>query len=141
MPQPEELTASGELFRSTFSLHDRQGRTVAEFDRLTCKRIRRPESIRDLLLETTDEPQSVAAHPQTPAVPAAGPDWEHVLSSVFVFEDYGELLALLSSSIWAGALLGLVVPGVEVENIGTTAKTLPQFAELWHGLVAGAVTP
>jgi 3-phosphoshikimate 1-carboxyvinyltransferase len=37
-----------------------------------------------------------------------------------------------------GALLGLVVPGVEVENIGTTAKTLPQFAELWLGLVAGS---
>lgn len=43
----------------------------------------------------------------TPAVPAVV-DWDHVLSSVFVFEDYGELLALLSSSIWAGALLGLV---------------------------------
>lgn len=39
-----------------------------------------------------------------------------------------------------GALLGLVVAGVEVENIGTTAKTLPQFAELWHGLVAGPGT-
>ncbi|WP_130178627.1 3-phosphoshikimate 1-carboxyvinyltransferase [Cryobacterium sp. SO1] len=39
-----------------------------------------------------------------------------------------------------GALLGLVVPGVEVENIGTTAKTLPQFAELWHSLVSGAGT-
>ncbi|MEC5184323.1 3-phosphoshikimate 1-carboxyvinyltransferase [Cryobacterium sp. MP_3.1] len=38
-----------------------------------------------------------------------------------------------------GALLGLVVAGVEVENIGTTAKTLPQFAELWHGLVSGPV--
>ncbi|MCU1446439.1 3-phosphoshikimate 1-carboxyvinyltransferase [Cryobacterium sp.] len=39
-----------------------------------------------------------------------------------------------------GALLGLVVPGVEIENIGTTAKTLPQFAELWHGLMAGPDT-
>jgi 3-phosphoshikimate 1-carboxyvinyltransferase len=39
-----------------------------------------------------------------------------------------------------GALLGLVVPGVEVENIGTTAKTLPQFADLWHGLVAASGT-
>jgi len=39
-----------------------------------------------------------------------------------------------------GALLGLVVPGVEVENIGTTAKTLPQFADLWHSLVSGSVT-
>jgi len=29
-----------------------------------------------------------------------------------------------------------VVAGIEVENIGTTAKTLPQFAELWHGLLA-----
>lgn len=44
----------------------------------------------------------------SPAVPAAALDWDRVLSSVFVFENYGELLALLSSSIWAGALLGLV---------------------------------
>lgn len=44
----------------------------------------------------------------TGAVRAAGLDWEHVVSSVFVFEDYGQLVALLSSSIWAGALLGLV---------------------------------
>lgn len=35
----------------------------------------------------------------------------------------------------AGALIGLVVPGVEVENIGTTAKTLPQFPELWHAMI------
>jgi 3-phosphoshikimate 1-carboxyvinyltransferase len=35
----------------------------------------------------------------------------------------------------AGALLGLVVPGVEVENIGTTAKTLPQFPSLWESLI------
>ncbi|MFI7483258.1 metal ABC transporter permease [Kocuria sp. M1R5S2] len=41
-------------------------------------------------------------------VPTAARDWQDVLSSVFVFENYGELLALLSSSIWAGALLGLV---------------------------------
>ncbi len=35
----------------------------------------------------------------------------------------------------AGALIGLAVPGVEVENIGTTAKTLPQFPELWHAMI------
>jgi len=39
----------------------------------------------------------------------------------------------------AGAIIGLAVPGVEIENIGTTAKTLPQFPELWHGLLVGAV--
>ncbi|MEX5270066.1 metal ABC transporter permease [Kocuria sabuli] len=44
----------------------------------------------------------------SPAVPAAALDWDRVLSSVFVFENYGELVTLLSSSIWAGALLGLV---------------------------------
>ncbi|GGL17218.1 3-phosphoshikimate 1-carboxyvinyltransferase 1 [Sphaerisporangium melleum] len=31
----------------------------------------------------------------------------------------------------AGAVIGLVVPGVEVENIATTAKTLPEFARMW----------
>lgn len=35
----------------------------------------------------------------------------------------------------AGALLGLVVPDVQVENIATTSKTLPDFPGLWHGMV------
>ena len=35
----------------------------------------------------------------------------------------------------AGAIIGLAVDGVEVDDIGTTAKTLPQFAELWTGLL------
>ncbi|HXR44700.1 MAG TPA: 3-phosphoshikimate 1-carboxyvinyltransferase, partial [Pseudolysinimonas sp.] len=30
-----------------------------------------------------------------------------------------------------GALVGLVVPGVEIDDIATTAKTLPEFVELW----------
>jgi len=37
----------------------------------------------------------------------------------------------------AGALIGLLVPGVLIENIGTTAKTLPQFTDLWQSLVSG----
>ncbi|TFC94082.1 MULTISPECIES: 3-phosphoshikimate 1-carboxyvinyltransferase [Cryobacterium] len=37
----------------------------------------------------------------------------------------------------AGALIGLRVPGVLIENIGTTAKTLPQFTDLWQTLVSG----
>jgi 3-phosphoshikimate 1-carboxyvinyltransferase len=40
----------------------------------------------------------------------------------------------------AGALVGLVVDGVEVEDIGTTAKTLPQFPELWEQLVGRGAT-
>jgi 3-phosphoshikimate 1-carboxyvinyltransferase len=32
----------------------------------------------------------------------------------------------------AAAVLGLVVPDIEVENIETTAKTLPEFAAMWH---------
>ncbi|MUN61723.1 3-phosphoshikimate 1-carboxyvinyltransferase [Kocuria sediminis] len=35
----------------------------------------------------------------------------------------------------AGAVIGLVVPGVRVENIGTTAKTLPEFPQLWSELL------
>jgi 3-phosphoshikimate 1-carboxyvinyltransferase len=31
----------------------------------------------------------------------------------------------------AGAIIGLRVPGVEVDDIGTTAKTMPEFPQLW----------
>jgi 3-phosphoshikimate 1-carboxyvinyltransferase len=51
----------------------------------------------------------------------------------------------LSGGVWrsyddhrmatTGALIGLVVPGIEIHNIATTAKTLPQFPELWERLV------
>ena len=37
----------------------------------------------------------------------------------------------------AGAIVGLRVPGVEVEDIGTTAKTLPEFPRLWADMLAG----
>ncbi len=37
----------------------------------------------------------------------------------------------------AGAIVGLRVPGVEVEDVGTTAKTLPGFADLWADMLAG----
>ncbi len=41
----------------------------------------------------------------------------------------------------AAAVIGLVVPDVEVENIETTAKTLPGFAQLWHDALAGQGAP
>ena len=37
----------------------------------------------------------------------------------------------------SGALLGLAVDGVEVDDIGSTAKTLPEFPELWEQLLRG----
>lgn len=36
-----------------------------------------------------------------------------------------------------GAILGLAVPGCEVENIATTSKTLPDFPERWHAMLEG----
>jgi 3-phosphoshikimate 1-carboxyvinyltransferase len=33
----------------------------------------------------------------------------------------------------AGAIIGLAIPGVEIDDIETTSKTLPQFVELWTG--------
>jgi hypothetical protein len=38
----------------------------------------------------------------------------------------------------AGAIIGLRVPGIQVENIATTAKTMPNFTELWAGMLEGA---
>jgi 3-phosphoshikimate 1-carboxyvinyltransferase len=37
----------------------------------------------------------------------------------------------------AGAVVGLRVPGVEVDDIGATAKTIPEFPELWAAMLHG----
>jgi 3-phosphoshikimate 1-carboxyvinyltransferase len=39
----------------------------------------------------------------------------------------------------AGAIIGLRVPGIEIEDISTTAKTMPDFAQLWTAML-GAQT-
>jgi 3-phosphoshikimate 1-carboxyvinyltransferase len=36
----------------------------------------------------------------------------------------------------AGALIGLAVPGVQVQDVATTAKTIPDFVGLWGGMLA-----
>ncbi|WP_066582606.1 3-phosphoshikimate 1-carboxyvinyltransferase [Cellulomonas timonensis] len=36
----------------------------------------------------------------------------------------------------AGALLGLAVPGVRVQDVATTSKTLPDFVGMWDGMLA-----
>lgn len=41
----------------------------------------------------------------------------------------------------AGAIIGLRVPGVLVEDIATTGKTLPDFPGLWHGMLGSANGP
>jgi len=41
----------------------------------------------------------------------------------------------------AGAIIGLAIPGVEIDDIGTTAKTMPQFPELWLGPLLGVAAP
>lgn len=35
----------------------------------------------------------------------------------------------------AGAIIGLRVPGLTVENIETTSKTMPDFAKMWHEML------
>ncbi len=37
----------------------------------------------------------------------------------------------------AGAILGLVVPGIAVDDITSTTKTLPQFPARWAAMLAG----
>jgi 3-phosphoshikimate 1-carboxyvinyltransferase len=37
----------------------------------------------------------------------------------------------------AGAVIGLVVPGVQVENVETTGKTLPDFVAMWRTAIEG----
>ncbi len=52
---------------------------------------------------------------------------------------------LLGGEVWrtyadhrmaqAGALLGLVVPDMQLDDIGCTAKTMPEFPELWQSMI------
>ncbi len=37
----------------------------------------------------------------------------------------------------AGAIIGLRVPGIEIEDIGVTRKTMPEFPRLWLKMLAG----
>ena len=39
----------------------------------------------------------------------------------------------------AGAIIGLRVPGIKVENIETTSKTMPNFAQLWNAMLESTV--
>ncbi len=39
--------------------------------------------------------------------------------------------------VMAAAVLGLAVPGIEVENAATVGKTFPEFTELWAAMLAG----
>ncbi len=38
----------------------------------------------------------------------------------------------------AAAVVGLVVPGVRIEDIATTGKTLPDFPGMWHAMLTGS---
>ena len=40
----------------------------------------------------------------------------------------------------AGAIIGLLVPGVEVEDVATTAKTMPGFEHMWARMLDGTDT-
>lgn len=37
----------------------------------------------------------------------------------------------------AGAIIGLAVPGVEIEDISVTSKTIPEFVSLWEQMLKG----
>lgn len=41
----------------------------------------------------------------------------------------------------AGAVIGLAVEGVQIENVATTAKTLPDFPKMWTDMLAGDSGP
>ena len=38
----------------------------------------------------------------------------------------------------AAAVLGLVVPGIQIENVQTTAKTMPDFTSRWLAMLGAA---
>jgi 3-phosphoshikimate 1-carboxyvinyltransferase len=41
----------------------------------------------------------------------------------------------------AAAVVGLAVPGIEIDDIATTAKTHPDFPQAWLALLGGEKAP
>jgi 3-phosphoshikimate 1-carboxyvinyltransferase len=50
-----------------------------------------------------------------------------------IFRTYGD-----HRMVMAAAVLGLAVPGLEVENAGTVGKTMPDFIPMWRAMLAGS---
>jgi 3-phosphoshikimate 1-carboxyvinyltransferase len=42
--------------------------------------------------------------------------------------------------VMAAAVLGLALPGLVVEDVGTVAKTMPEFTQLWASMLSDRVT-
>ncbi|RRJ88667.1 3-phosphoshikimate 1-carboxyvinyltransferase [Gulosibacter macacae] len=38
----------------------------------------------------------------------------------------------------SGALVGLAIDGIELDDVGSTSKTLPQFVAMWRAMITGA---
>ncbi|WP_198520502.1 SDR family NAD(P)-dependent oxidoreductase [Kitasatospora sp. CB02891] len=77
VPQPETLAASGDVMHNSYTIRDADGRLLAEFTKLTCKRIRHPELIGRLLADTvgtagTAEPEAAAPAPAAAEEPTDG---------------------------------------------------------------------
>lgn len=41
----------------------------------------------------------------------------------------------------AGAIIGLAIPGIEIDDIAATAKTMPEFPDLWLRILGAAPAP
>jgi 3-phosphoshikimate 1-carboxyvinyltransferase len=97
-------------------------------------------------LASTRAPSLEHSHHETDRLAALANEINKLGGKVTELEDGLQIEpAQLHGGVWlsyedhrmatSGAIIGLVVPGIEIENIGTTSKTLPEFPELWTGLV------
>ena len=53
---------------------------------------------------------------------------------------FKRLSVINADALQAAMIVGLRMTGVEVEDIGTTAKTLPEFPRMWADMLAGQAT-
>ena len=57
-----------------------------------------------------------------------------VVGALLIQREFGTIPTVILVLL-AGAIIGLGVSGVQVENIATTEKTLPGFVELWNTML------
>ena len=88
---------------------------------------------------------------ETDRLAALAENLEALGASVTVLDDGLEVVpGELQGGLWkafddhriaqAGAIMGLAVPGVVVDDIDSTAKTLPEFADLWSRMTGAAAS-